>query len=147
MKSSSGARLLVAAAVAAVVAALIAGIVAVGPPRLERDRKLDRIRVTDLSGIESLISSFAKVHKSLPADLAALAQEPGYSIPRVDPESGKPYDYEVLSTDGYRLCARFTTQSTRDEIGSIYSPGNTWVHSAGKQCFNRRVDLGSRSNP
>jgi hypothetical protein len=147
MKSSSGARLLVAAAVAAVVAALIAGIVAVGPPRLERDRKLDRIRVTDLTAIENLISSFAKVHKSLPADLAALAQEPGYSIPRVDPESGKPYDYEVLGTDGYRLCARFTTQSTRDETGSIYSPGNTWFHSAGKQCFNRRVDLGSRGNP
>src|ERR1700758_4871032 len=114
MKSSSGARLLVAAAVAVVVAAVIAGIVAVGPPHLERDRKLDELRVRDLAAIEESISNFAKLHKNLPANLAALAQEPGYSIPRVDPESGKPYDYEVLSADGYRLCARFTTRSTRD---------------------------------
>jgi len=145
--ASSGTRLLVAAAVAAVVAALVAGIVAVGPPSLERDRKLDGIRVTDLAAIENLISSFARVHKSLPADLAALAQEPGYSIPRVDPASGKPYDYEVLSADGYRLCAHFTTQSTRDRAGNIYSPGDTWFHGAGKQCFNRRVDLGARGTP
>jgi hypothetical protein len=147
MKSSSGARLLVAAAVAVVVAAVIAGIVAVGPPHLERDRKLDELRVRDLAAIEESISNFAKLHKNLPANLAALAQEPGYSIPRVDPESGKPYDYEVLSADGYRLCARFTTQSTRDRTGNIYSLDNTWFHNGGKQCFNRRVDLGTRGNP
>jgi len=147
MRSPSGAHLLVAGAVAAVVAAVIAGTVAVGPPHLERDRKLDGTRVMDLAAIERLISSFVKVHKSLPADLAALAQEPGYSVPRVDPESGRPYEYEVLSADGYRLCARFTTQSAGDRMGSIYSPGNMWSHSAGKQCFNRRVNLGSSDNP
>jgi hypothetical protein len=140
-----GAHLLVAAAAAAVVAALIAGIVAVGPPHLERDRKLDQVRVTDLAATENLISSFAKVHKSLPADLGSLAQEPGYPSPRVDPESGKPYEYEVLGPDGYRLCARFATESTHDT--TIYLPGKPWFHGAGKQCFNRRVDLESRASP
>jgi hypothetical protein len=147
MKSPSGARFLLAGAVVAVIAAVIAGTVAVGPPRLERDRKLDGMRVMDLAAIERLISSFAKVHKSLPADLAALAQEPGYSVPRVDPESGRPYEYEVLGADGYRLCARFTTPSAGDRMGNIYAPGNMWSHSAGKQCFNRRLNLSSSDNP
>ncbi len=142
----SGARVLVAGAVAAVVAALIAGILAVGPPSLERKRRLDAIRVADLAAIDNLISSFARVHKSLPVDLASMAQVPGYSSPRVDPESRKPYQYEVLSADGYRLCALFATDSTRDGTANIYLPGSTWSHSAGKQCFDRRVDPG-RGNP
>jgi hypothetical protein len=148
MTSPWGARLLVAVAVAAVVAAVIAGTLALGPPHLERERKLDGIRIMDLAALERLISSFAKLHKSLPADLAALAKEPGYSVPRGDPQSGKPYEYEVLSADGYRLCARFaTTQNDNDRVGNIYSPGTMWSHGAGKQCFNRRANLGSSDNP
>jgi hypothetical protein len=143
-----GVRLLVAAAVAAVVAAVVAGIVAVGPPSLERQKKLDEIRVADLAAIERLISSFTKIHKGLPRDLAALAQEPGYEIPRTDPESKTPYEYEVLSADGYRLCAHFSTRSTRERAATIYLPAaNTWSHGAGKQCFNRRVDPGTGDHP
>lgn len=142
-----GARLLLAAAVAAVVAALIAGILAVGPPSLEREKRLDEIRVTDLAAIENLISSFAKVHKGLPQDLAALEREPGYATPPIDPESGNPYEYEVLSADGYRLCAHFSARSTPESAAYIYHPANTWSHGAGNQCFNRRVDFGTGDHP
>ena len=139
----SGGRLLITGAIAAVVAAVIAGIVAVGPPSRARERKLDALRVEDLAALERLIANFARVHSSLPQDLASLANEPGYSIPRSDPESGRPYEYQVLSSDHYRLCARFATRSTRETQETNYPTGDTWSHGAGDQCFNRRVELSS----
>ena len=142
----SGGRLLMTGAIAAVVAALIAGIIAVGPPSRARERKLDALRVGDLAALERLIANFARVHSSLPQDLAALANESGYSIPRSDPESGRPYQYQALSSDHYRLCARFATRSTRESTENAYLPGDTWSHGAGDQCFNRRVELGSGNN-
>lgn len=149
MRTLSRGRLLVAGAGAAVVAALIAGMLAVGPPSLERERKLDEIRVADLAAIENLITSFAKFHKGLPPDLTSLALEPGYSISRTDPQSGKAYEYEMMSTDTYRLCAYFARHSTREGPSIIYFPGNnnTWSHGAGHQCFNRRVDFALAGNP
>jgi hypothetical protein len=143
MRPSCG-HLLLAGAVTAVAAALIAGLVVVGPPSAERARRLDEVRVSDLVAIENLVSSFARVHKSLPQDLASLAEEPGYSIPRGDPESGKPYGYELVGTDAYRLCAHFATRSAHESMG-IYPSGHTWFHSAGDQCFNRRLDPGIRN--
>jgi len=138
----SGGRVLITGAIAAVVAALVAGIIAVGPPSRARERKLDALRVEDLAALERQIGNFARVHSSLPQDLASLANEPGYSIPRSDPQSGRPYEYQVLSSDRYRLCARFATPSVRESIENAYPPGDTWSHSAGDQCFNGRVELG-----
>lgn len=144
MKSIGGSAILVAVAAAVVVAAVIAGIAVLGPPSAQRQQRLDLIRVGDLATIERLVSSFAKLHGALPRDLSSLAREPGYSIPLGDPESGKRYDYEALDAGSYRLCAIFTTRTSRETTSAnpYGGPGNdTWVHEIGRQCFSRRANL------
>jgi hypothetical protein len=135
------------AATAAVGAAVIAGIVLLGSPATERQRRLDAVRVDDLASIERLVASFASLHKALPHDLDSLTREPGYAVTLNDPDSGAPYEYETLSIDSYRLCATFKTRSSNDAPRNAYRrPLNeTWVHGVGRQCFDRRADLAMRS--
>jgi hypothetical protein len=141
MTRVSGTRLLVAGAVVAVCAAVIAGMVVVGSPGAQRQRKFDRARTDDLAAIERSVARFARLHKSLPRDLAALTQEPGYLVPRNDPESGTPYEYELTGADNYRLCATFDASSSR-ENENIYAPvDDMWVHGVGRQCFSRHADF------
>jgi hypothetical protein len=147
MTSFSGGRLLVITAAVAVVAAVVVGVVVLGSPGVAREKKLDAVRVADLAAIEGLISSYARQHKSLPPDLAALNREPGYLVPRKDPESAMPYEYEILGEDTYRLCAQFRKPSSRDLPENVYSLENTWVHGAGQQCFNRHADAARAASP
>ena len=146
MRRWSAGQRLAAAAVVAVAVALIAGILAVGPPSAQRAKKLDEARRADLAAIEELVAGFVRVHHRLPVDLAALSEEPGYAVPRNDPESGKPYEYAVLNPDTYRLCADFATRSTRDGP-VVFAPDRNWSHNAGLQCFNRHVDVATVNKP
>jgi hypothetical protein len=140
MRPWSPGQYLAVGAVAVVVVALVAGIRAVGPPSAQRAKKLDEARVADLATIEERLASFAKVHHRLPDDLTTLSEEPGYAIPRSDPQSGRPYEYAVLNPDSYRLCAFFAARSTH-ESANLPVPERNWSHNAGLQCFNRRVDV------
>ena len=150
MTAPAGSRIggiLVGVAAAVVGAAVIAGIAVLGPPSAQRQQRLDLVRVRDLATIERLVSSFAILHKSLPRDLSSLAHEPGYSVPRGDPESGRPYEYEVLQGDSYRLCATFTTRTSQGTPDNPYggAMNETWTHDIGRQCFNRRANLEPRA--
>ena len=146
MTFTSGSGILVAVAAAVVGAAVITGIVVLGPPSMQRQQRLDVVRVLNLATIERLVSSYAKLHRALPHDLGSLAQEPGYSVPRGDPESGGPYEYEALGAGSYRLCATFRTHTSHEAPGNPYvrSGYDTWAHGIGHQCFNRRADLEAR---
>ena len=129
------------AASIAVVATLICAMIVLGPPGAQRQRKLDEVRVQDLSGIEMSVNGYFRVHHALPAGLAVLAKEPGYRVARADPDTGKAYGYEVLGDDSYRLCADFATDpSTLEPANSnmVYS-NVAWAHGRGHQCFDRKA--------
>jgi hypothetical protein len=136
----SGATVLIVSA-CVVCAAIVAGIVMQGSPASQRLRKLDAARVARLSGVEMLVKRFAAVHKALPRDLAELAREPGFSVPPQDPVSAQPFDYEILGTDSYRLCATFETSTSEGAAAAVELVDPTWSHNIGHQCFNRHVDL------
>jgi hypothetical protein len=130
------------AAVTAVVAAsVIAAIVVLGAPSVQRQRKIDEVRVQNLTLIALSVSGYFARHKELPADLEALAKEPGYKIARSDPETGKSYGYQILGATSYRLCADFTGDSAKDSpqyFGAYFNV--TWAHGQGHQCFDRNTD-------
>jgi hypothetical protein len=126
---------------AVVVSAVIAAIVILGPPSVQRQRKMDEARVQNLTHIELSVNGYFVRHKELPADLDALAKEPGYHIARSDPDTGKPYGYQILSPTSYRLCADFTADSATDSPDSYNAYINvTWAHGQGRQCFDRNTD-------
>jgi hypothetical protein len=121
-----------------VVSAVVAAVVILGPPSLQRQRKLDEVRVQNLTYIGRSVNSYFIRHKELPLNLETLAKEQGYYIERSDPDTGKPYGYQIIDPHSYRLCADFTTESAMDSPNSynVYS-NTTWAHGQGHQCFDR----------
>jgi hypothetical protein len=133
--------ILPAIATAVVAASVIAAIVMLGGPSVQRRHKMDGVRVQNLTFIAMSVNGYFTRHKELPADLDALAKEPGYHISPLDPETGNPYGYEILSATSYRLCADFNLDSATDSP----DPYNTyvdvsWAHGPGHQCFDRNKD-------
>jgi hypothetical protein len=130
-----------AIATAVVTAAVIAAMVVLGAPGMQRQRKMDGVRVQDLNNVVLSVNGYFTRHKELPSDLGVLAKEPGYRVARGDPDTGKPYGYQILGNTSYRLCADFTTDSATDTPDS-YNPyiNVTWAHGQGHQCFDRNTD-------
>ncbi len=142
-------RTLLAVTTVVVVGAVAAGLAVLGPPGARRQEKLDLVRVQDLMSQDRAIHTYAKAKHKLPQSIAELAQEPGYSNQRRDPESGVPYEYELAGPDTYRLCATFASESTnsaeQEPYWMIASTG--WSHASGRQCFSRNADTESQATP
>lgn len=140
MKRVTGVRILVAGVIAAVAAAIIVAIIVLGSPMQQRQLRLDERRVRDLSTIANSISFYASTHETLPPDLSALGKQPGSRCAPVDPDTGTPYEYAVLGTESYRLCAVFAMPSP--DMALPYREGEGWTHGSGRQCFERKQKIG-----
>lgn len=136
MRTSSKAvniRLIVAISfTAAVVAVVIGGILLLDSPAEERSRRLDERRVDDLRSISAELDFYWTRERTLPSSLEELADEPGVFLELYDPESGEAYEYRVLSSNTYELCAEFA-RDTAEERNRFYT--ENWSHGPGKQCF------------
>ena len=140
-------KALAAAVTAVVLAAIVAGILTLGSPGVQRQRRLDERRVADLAHIASAVTAYWQRHSSLPADLASLANEPGLRVNARDPETGAAYVYEVTGADLYRLCAVFAFDSAADSAVPARVLALDWAHGAGRHCFDLRVPKEARDIP
>lgn len=130
-------RWLAIAASVVVVATVAAAIIAMGPPSAQRESRLDARRVQDLQRIVQAVDAYHANHRSLPADIATLAAQPGWGLATVDPRDGTSYTYTVTGERGYRVCARFTTDTAR--VADAPWAADSWNHGVGRQCFQRTV--------
>ncbi len=131
-------RRFASAATAIVAVGLIWGLSVVGSPLEERARKMDERRIDDLKGIAEELRRIAvrdrlesgpMLIQSLPKTLEEVVADARYNRPSiVDPETGEPYEYELLAEGKIRLCATFSR--VRDERTEV-----TWNHPAGRSCF------------
>lgn len=136
MSPRAGRGLLLAGVTVAVVAAVIGGLLVVGAPESERQRRLDEIRVTDLMAIrDALVEEFDR-SGGLPASLEELARHSPLPVRLKDPVGGRLYDYAVLGDSTFRLCAVFDF-ATRDEPERMRI--QAWAHRAGRQCYRFRL--------
>ena len=141
MSASRPSAVLAVIATAVVAATVVTAVVILGPPSAQRQRKMDRVRVMDLVNVAASVDGYYRLHKALPADLGALAREPGYRIARRDPQTGAPYGYQILAATEYRLCADFATDSaTATPDFEIAYVSVEWVHGQGHRCFDRHAD-------
>ena len=145
MKPNMRTTVLPALVTIVVAISVISAIVVLGGPSAQRQRKMDEVRVRNLASIAMSVNSYFARHSELPADLDALAKEPGYRIPRNDPDTGQPYGYQVLGAALYRLCGDFTGDSATDSPGvyNVYMDVN-WSHGSGHQCFERNAENQAR---
>jgi hypothetical protein len=145
MNPGTRSMILPAIVTAVVAASVIAAIVMLGGPGGQRQRKMDEVRVQNLTYLALSVNGYFIRHKSLPADLDALAKEPGYRISRLDPATGRPYGYEVLGATAYRVCADFAGDSAADSSEPYNAYANVgWAHARGHQCFDRDTDKSTR---
>ncbi|MHA1812054.1 MAG: hypothetical protein ACTSYX_01340, partial [Candidatus Thorarchaeota archaeon] len=79
--------------------------------------------------------------RTLPSSLEDLANEPGVLVELYDPGTGQPYEYRVLSSNTYELCAEFA-RDTADEQGRPYR--DYWSHSQGRHCFELKAQAVER---
>ena len=129
-------KVVLGAAAVVILATLIASVAVIRSPAAEREARLDTRREQDLARIARLVEAHYHRTGELPATLNQLAT-PGTELPR-DPVLGDSYEYEVTGEQFYRVCARFGTDTARDQRQPF--GGDAWLHGAGAHCFDRRVE-------
>lgn len=127
-----------------VVVAIVGGFLAIGSPAQERERKLDDQRVSDLSSIQSEVLSYWQMKGELPKDLSDLDDSLSYFVLPSDPETKAPYEYSVMASTTFQLCATFGAPS-RVEDESMARPyyeglSGSFPHGEGRTCFDRTID-------
>lgn len=132
-------RIYLFASLVAVVAIFVTSLFMLESPAVTRNRKLDSQIISNLSSIESMIGQYYNNQDKLPADLDALKTEFNYlsDSELKHPVSGAMYEYKIVDSDNYQLCADFLT--TTDSQGQTYYYDPMWSHQSGYQCFNRKA--------
>jgi hypothetical protein len=132
----------------AVVISIILGFFIIGTPAVQRDRRFDEQRVSDLQTLQNQIINYWTQKEFLPPQLSGLEDSiSGFIVP-VDPESKLSYEYKITDSLSFELCATFET-SGNDRgvsfkgVSSPYSVGSfqqNWDHKAERTCFARTID-------
>lgn len=146
--TSRGRRSFAIGSAVAVLAVIVLGFLVLGSPAYQKNRRLDNRRVSDLNSIYYGINSYVAANRSLPNSLSQLENTYVFDVPE-DPATNQPYEYRVLSSGSYELCATFATESdprtnesiVSKEIQSFYS------HGEGRQCFTLNVDVNTGGVP
>jgi type II secretory pathway pseudopilin PulG len=116
-----------------VLAVVIVAITLLDSPAQERLRRLDERRMSDLREIANAIDVYWTEQGSLPSTLDDLADDRGYFAELVDPETGASYEYRVVDSDSYELCATFVTEEAAGDRDPYFK--GLWHHGTGRQCF------------
>ena len=126
-------------AAAAVIATTLAGLFLGGSPGRARARELDAQRLEDLRAIERSVAEWAWDHRRLPATLDELMDSPGVSGRFHDPVAGTRYEYRVLDSLRYELCATFDAPDSLAPRGDGSATSVFWRHDRGRKCYTLDV--------
>lgn len=135
------------AVIVLVIAGVLSGFFLIGSPNQQRLVRQDDERINSLSFIQSEIINYWQSKQVLPKSLIDLEDSiRGVSIPK-DPESGNAYEFRVLSSNKFELCANFSTSNLGDFENRESQPmymydawGPYWSHDKGRVCFEREID-------
>jgi glucan biosynthesis protein len=122
-------RTALAIAISVTAAAVTAGLLALGSPATARERRFDTKRVEHLAELSNAVNTYHLSNRRLPTALPDLEQELAYAVRFRDPATAQPYEYRVIDSDFYELCATFQQPSK--------GASRAWYHGLGRQCFKR----------
>lgn len=142
--SNSFPKILLGVVALVMIAAIGYGFVQTGGPFHQRKVRMDEERVRRLSGIQRALQAHYRDEEQLPSDLESLLEDGDRHYGSVDredlsdPETGKAFEYRVVDTDEYTLCAVFATEHTDEDhrVYRIYRKKD-WFHPEGRYCFER----------
>lgn len=130
------------AAIVAAVLVVVTGLLLLGSPSRARQRRLDDLRVRDLSSIANALDLYWSKHTALPDTVDSLVSARLLDRIPTDPVSGVRYPIHLTGERSYRLCATFSQPlDTNDESqynynGGLYRGRHSWKHGAGESCFD-----------
>mgnify|MGYP001792275216 CR=1 FL=1 len=117
------------AVTAAAVLVVIMGLLVIGMPSRARQRRLDGLRVDDLTKLSGAVETYWQRHAALPSTLDTLVAAHQLDLVPNDPQTGTPYTYLVSGERSYGLCATFAQPSDSDRIGKRYDIFTPPTHS------------------
>lgn len=151
-KKQIGVRIFIGVISLLVVTATIIGLVIAGSPSMERARRLDERRVSDLQQMSYSMDQFWNNEKRLPNTIDELRGNRDVYVQGVlDPETGIPYEYNVKGDKAYELCANFQTSSTAsnpklpEPYYATRGGNDFWSHPDGRYCY--AVDIRDFEKP
>ena len=91
----------------------------IGSPFAQRSKRFDERRVSDLQTIQNYITNYWQNKEKLPTNLRDL-EDPllGVIIP-VDPETGGQYEYRIIASLKFELCATFKDEVERARYSAL----------------------------
>ena len=132
-----------------VLASIVSGFFIIGTPAVQRDRRFDEERVSDLQMLQSEIVSYWDQKNVLPQNLSDLENSiSGFTVQK-DPETAESYEYRVIDSLTFELCATFKRSSNDSGVVSVttdprlyrgISSRQNWEHEVGRTCFERIID-------
>jgi len=125
-----GQGLLLAAVSLVVLAAVVTGFLVMGSPQEARKEELDRRRVEDLRMLANLVTP--EPGRPLRDSLDLNGYHPDLKAQVTDPLTKQPYEYHVVDSTHFELCATFDTE-VRPEDLQPYE--REWAHAKGRHCF------------
>jgi hypothetical protein len=99
-------------------------------------QKNDELRVASLNAIIEAAHEFLRTQGRLPVTLEELAQT-RRRLNWLDPATGDPYEYVLITPQIYSLCAVFETSAQNNAFG--YLPGFS-RHGIGHTCVYRTFE-------
>jgi hypothetical protein len=132
-----------------VIVGIVSGFFIVGSPAVQRQRRFDDQRISDLQVLQNEIVNYWQQKEKLPAELANLKDSISGFVPPADPETEQPYVYQITAPLAFNLCADFKTASINSGSGPVmsrpmaYYPEpyqQNWSHGIGEVCFSRTID-------
>lgn len=130
-----------------IIAAFIASLFTVESPKEARRVKADENITRDLYHIRSAINRYYRENEKLPEKLTDLSEVMRFITNEeiTDETSGKEYEYRILDEKRYELCAEFQTASEK-ALNRYEYPIEGWPHTAGRQCFSRKIRAGAMTD-
>lgn len=145
-----------AAAAFLIAVAIAAGFSVIGSPSAQRQYRYDMQKITSLQNLQWGVVNYWQQKSVLPSKLSDMEDSIRGNYDTTDPETGKPFEYKVLSDNSFELCANFNRPSRLVVPGmEAYGKGGVmmggssdylvpesenWAHDAGRQCFERTID-------
>lgn len=118
---------------------MVAGLVVTGGPQVQRAKKMDRERVSDLNTIRNHIQNYINDEKKLPENFLELKAEIKDSqwFP-VDPVTRESYEYYKKDDTHFALCAVFQLDNRHMEAErteEFIPDERNYLHPKGKHCY------------
>lgn len=131
-----------------IVSCIIWGFAVLGSPRTQQLLKYDEQKINDLQNIENSVQNFYATKGVLPNNFDELLAQ-NYYVNTIDSQTQKSYEYEKTNKVTYNLCAEFNKELTKADFSTqpmLYG-GSSWIHGAGRFCFNKTINPNLYSKP